>query len=112
MVPYKLINNNAPLSEAFIYVGLGWAAKAVAIGSITTLTSTTLTSLMGQPRIFYQMAQDGLLFKIFAKVSSRQIPVFGTIITGVLAALLAFLFNLDILTVCHDSEIKIDHPRI
>lgn len=45
-------------------------AQVVGFGAVTTLTATTLCSLLGQPRIYYQMAQDGLLFEPFGKVSA------------------------------------------
>jgi APA family basic amino acid/polyamine antiporter len=98
MVPLSAINKEAPLAAAFHTVGASWAAHVVAIGSITTLTATTLTSLMGQPRIFYQMAQDGLLFKFMLKLSSNKIPYIATVVTAVLAAVLAAILNLDVLT--------------
>lgn len=98
MVPLSAINKDAPLAAAFHTVGASWAAHVVAIGSITTLTATTLTSLMGQPRIFYQMAQDGLLFKFMLKLNSQKIPYIATIVTAVLAAVLAAILNLDVLT--------------
>lgn len=98
MVPLSKININAPLAAAFQTVGASWAGHIIAIGSITTLTATTLTSLMGQPRIFYQMAQDGLLFKYLLVLNSKKIPWISTIVTAVLATVLATLLNLDILT--------------
>jgi len=70
----------------------------VAVGSLTTITATTLVSLIGQPRIFFQMAKDGLLFQIFAKTNQNGIPVWGTVITGIMSGLIAFFLNLDALT--------------
>lgn len=100
MVPYTQLDLAAPLATAFgqISPSLNWAKTLVAVGSLTTLTATTLTSLMGQPRIFYQMAKDGLLPPVFLKVSKSKVPVFSTIITGILAALLAAVFNLNLLS--------------
>lgn len=98
MVPLSEINRDAPLAVAFHTVGASWAAHVVAIGSITTLTATTLTSLMGQPRIFYQMATDGLLFKFMLKLNKSKTPYVATIITAVLAAVLAAFLNLDVLS--------------
>ena len=98
MVPLALINKDAPLAAAFHTVGASWAAHVVAIGSITTLTATTLTSLMGQPRIFFQMAADGLLFKFMLKLTKNKTPYVATIITAVLAAILAAFLNLDVLS--------------
>jgi len=99
MVPYHLINKDAPLAVAFSDVGLKWAAIIIAFGSVTALTATTLCSLLAQPRIYYQMAKDGLFFRPFGKVSPKtQVPLFGTIVTGIVSSLLALLFDLDTLT--------------
>lgn len=58
MVTYLQVDRDAPLSTAFTYIEIHWAATVVAVGSVTTLTATTLSSLLGQPRVFFQMAQD------------------------------------------------------
>eukprot|EP01116_Phalansterium_solitarium_P020094 TRINITY_DN5825_c0_g1_i2.p1 TRINITY_DN5825_c0_g1~~TRINITY_DN5825_c0_g1_i2.p1 ORF type:complete len:586 (-),score=193.81 TRINITY_DN5825_c0_g1_i2:290-2047(-) len=97
MQPYQAINPNSPLSSAFSAVGLRWAAGIIAFCSVTTLTATTLASLIGQPRIFFQMAKDGLFYKPFGTVSKNQTPVFGTVVTGVAASVLALIFDLNTL---------------
>lgn len=54
--------------------------------------------LMGQPRIFFSMANDGLLPAVFAEVHPRfKTPYVTTIITGVLSAILGGLMPLSIL---------------
>ncbi len=58
MVNYLQLDINAPLSAAFAAVGSNWASIVVAVGSVTVMTATTLCSLVGQPRIFLQMAKD------------------------------------------------------
>jgi C-terminus of AA_permease len=53
---------------------------------------------MGQPRIFYSMSKDGLLFPIYAHVNPHTgVPTTGTIITGVLTAIVACLVDLECL---------------
>jgi len=59
------------------------------------MTATTLCSLLGQPRIYYQMAKDGLLWRPFAKLNRHQVPVFGTIVTGIFSSLFALFCNID-----------------
>eukprot|EP01027_Heterolobosea_sp_BB2_P016803 GEZU01023873.1.p1 GENE.GEZU01023873.1~~GEZU01023873.1.p1 ORF type:complete len:480 (-),score=170.02 GEZU01023873.1:76-1515(-) len=98
MVKYSLLDPNAALSSAFAYHGVGWAAKLVDIGICTTVTATVLCSLMGQPRIFYRMAKDGLLFRFMSKLNKHNVPVASTIISGVAAATLSLFFGLDSLT--------------
>ena len=95
MVSYLEINvADAPLADAFLAKGCTWGATVIAAGSVTTMTSTTLCSLMGQPRIYISMSQDGLFFPAFQKLR-RGVPVNGTLFTGGIAALLAFFFALD-----------------
>ena len=54
--------------------------------------------MLGQPRIFYSMAKDGLLPEKFSAVHPRfRTPWLGTILTGVLATLLAGLFPIGLL---------------
>jgi len=99
MVKYSSINVSAPLSIAFQQVGLSWAGSIVAIATVTSLTATTLCSIQGQPRVFFAMAEDGLLFKPFGWVNRRTgVPVFGTVVSGILACLLGFFFSLNALT--------------
>jgi basic amino acid/polyamine antiporter, APA family len=57
-----------------------------------------LVMLMGQPRIFYSMSRDGLLPAVFGKVHPKfRTPYVTTIVTGVVAALVAGVFPIDLL---------------
>jgi APA family basic amino acid/polyamine antiporter len=54
--------------------------------------------LMGQPRIFYAMARDGLLPAVFGKVHPRfRTPYVTTILTGLVAATIAGFFPIGLL---------------
>lgn len=47
-----------------------------------------------QPRILMAMARDGLLPSFFSDVNKRtQVPIKSTVITGVVAATLAFFMD-------------------
>lgn len=51
-------------------------------------------SLSFQPRILMAMARDGLLPSFFADINRHtQVPVNSTVVTGVLAAALAFFMD-------------------
>jgi APA family basic amino acid/polyamine antiporter len=53
---------------------------------------------MGQPRIFFSMSRDGLLPATFGKVHRKfQTPYVTTIVTGVVAAVVAGLFPIALL---------------
>jgi APA family basic amino acid/polyamine antiporter len=73
-----------------------YGSRAVSFGAIFGLTTATFACLMGQPRIFYSMAQDGLLFKIYARVHPKTgVPTVGTVITGICTALVACFVELE-----------------
>jgi APA family basic amino acid/polyamine antiporter len=78
--------------------GLDWLKPLIALGAIAGLASVVLVMLLGQPRIFYAMARDGLLPPIFGKVHPKyQTPYISTIITGIFACIIAGLFPIALL---------------
>ena len=99
ILPYTQLGTAKPVATALeAYPSLGWLKMFVEIGAIAGLSSVILVMLMGQPRIFYSMAKDGLIPKAFAKVHPKyQTPYFGTVVVGVIAAVLAGLFPIGVL---------------
>ena len=77
---------------------LAWLASVINIGAIAGLASVVLVMLMGQPRVFYSMARDGLLPPVFGKVHPKfKTPYVTTILTGIVAAVMAGLFPIGLL---------------
>jgi basic amino acid/polyamine antiporter, APA family len=97
MVFYQKIDENAPLAEAFLQNQNYWATKVIAICSVTTMTATMLACLLGQPRIFYSMAQDGLIPPAFT-ILKNHTPIVGVLFSSLIAGGLGFLFNVDALS--------------
>ena len=72
--------------------GQPWIALVFAVGAVLAIASIVLTVLYGQTRILLSMARDGMIPKIFGRVSPRTgTPVAGTLIVGILVALAAGL---------------------
>lgn len=97
MVPWQSINIEAPLVRAFLEHNVGWAADVVTIGSIAGLTSVMLVMLLGQSRVLYAMAKDGLLpRRFFGDIHPRfRTPWKGTILAGALAAIVGSVTPID-----------------
>ena len=91
MMDYRLLGTPEPVSTALNnYPSLGWLQTLVEIAAIAGLSSVILVMLMAQPRIFYSMSRDGLLPRLFGKVHPKfHTPYIGTVIVGVIAAVLA-----------------------
>ena len=65
------------------------------VGALCGMTTTLFGSLFSLPRTMYSMANDGLLFGFLGRISERtQVPVCNLIISGLLSALIALLFDL------------------
>ena len=70
----------------------------LALGAVISIFSVTLVTMYGQTRILFAMGRDGMLPKVFAKVSPQtQTPVNNTIIVAAVVAVLAAFVPLDYL---------------
>ena len=74
MVPWKEINIEAPLAVAFLDRGLTKASYLITAGALAGLTSVMLVMLLGQTRVLYSMANDGLLAAQILRCDSSEVP--------------------------------------
>ena len=96
MWPYYDLNQSAPLPYVFDKVGFKVARWVISIGALAGLSTSLLGSMFPLPRILYAMANDGLIFKILARVHPKlKTPVIATIISGIFAAIMAMMFDVD-----------------
>jgi APA family basic amino acid/polyamine antiporter len=97
MVPWQQVSIEAPISQAFLDRGLGWASNIITAGALAGLTSVMLVMLLGQTRVLYAMANDGLLpKKFFAEVHPKfRTPFKNTYLVGTIAAIVGALTPID-----------------
>jgi APA family basic amino acid/polyamine antiporter len=97
MVPWREVNIEAPIARAFLDHNLGWASDIITIGALAGLTSVMLVMLLGQSRVLYAMAHDGLLpKKFFGEVHPKfRTPWKATILAGIVAALVGSVTPID-----------------
>lgn len=70
--------------------GQAWPALILSAGAVVSVFSVTLVTIYGQTRILYAISRDGLIPKVFQKVSPRtQAPVANTIIVCSVVGLVA-----------------------
>jgi len=83
----------APLSTAFTNVGHDGIANIIAIGAAVGIIVVVMILLLGQSRVGFAMARDGLLPPFLAKVHpTYRTPYVLTSIVGVVVAAIAAFF--------------------
>ncbi len=100
IVPYTELNVPDPVAVAVDAFGpqWGWLAKTIKVGAIIGLTSVILVLMYGQTRIFYTMARDGLLPKVFSTVHPKfRTPWVNTLLVGVGVATAGGFFDINFL---------------
>ena len=97
MVHWQDVNIEAPIARAFLDRGLTTASHIITLGALAGLTSVMLVMLLGQTRVLYSMANDGLLpKKFFAAIHPKfRTPYKNTILVGVLAAIVGSITPID-----------------
>ncbi len=99
MIPYTQLSShiNEPLVAGLTYNNAPkfWIAL-ISLGAVISTTAVLLVFQMGQPRIFFAMARDGLLPELFSKVHSKyKTPHITTIWTGIFVGFFSAVSNLD-----------------
>ena len=99
IVSYKTLNVASPVSHALILIGQNAFSSIISVGAICGLTTVLLVLLFGQSRIFFSMARDGLLPRIFSQVHPRfHTPYLSSLLIGIVVALIAGFIPIDVVS--------------
>lgn len=92
-----------PLAKAFSARGMNWTAGIISFGAVFATTSVLLVFQLGQPRILFSMARDGLLPPWAARVHPKyRTPHISTILTGIFVAVFAAVTNInEVIELCN-----------
>src|ERR1700674_5210742 len=92
IVPYDKLNVPDPIAVGLDAIGVHWLSRIIKLGIVLGLSSVILVLLLGQTRIFYTMARDGLLPPVIARVHHRfRTPTIATLLIGAVVMVLAGL---------------------
>lgn len=97
IVPFKLLDDAAPVAVAVDRTPFTWLKTAVKLAIIAGYTSVILVMLLGQSRVFYSMSRDGLLPKLFSELHPKfRTPYKSNLLFMVFVALFAALTPIQI----------------
>ncbi|WP_311182069.1 APC family permease [Hymenobacter volaticus] len=83
-------NSAAPVAIAIEKTPYAWLSAAVILAIIIGYTSVILVDLLGQSRVFFSMAKDGLLPPVFGKIHPTfRTPLQSNLLLGLFIALFA-----------------------
>ncbi|HTS88644.1 MAG TPA: amino acid permease [Gemmatimonadales bacterium] len=87
VMSYTELNVPDPIAVVADRAGLGWLSTLIKLGAIAGLSSVILVMLLGQSRVFYSMARDGLLPQFVNNVHPKfKTPWITSIVTGLAVA--------------------------
>ncbi|TGE08677.1 amino acid permease [Hymenobacter fodinae] len=80
----------APVAIAIEKTPYAWLSSAVILAIIIGYTSVILVDLLGQSRVFFSMAKDGLLPPVFSRIHTTfRTPLQSNLLLGLFIALFA-----------------------
>ena len=90
IVPYDRLDVPDPIAVGIDATGLTWLKPLVKLGAVLGLTSAILVLLLGQARILFSMANDGLLPAWAAKIHPRfRTPYVSSLLIAAIVMVLA-----------------------
>ncbi|KAG0306721.1 Cationic amino acid transporter-1 [Dissophora globulifera] len=95
---YLMLGGGSPLVDTVRLTGMRWLVILTELGALAATTSVILVLLIAQPRVFYAMANDGLIPRVFAKVHPKyKTPYIATFVSGFICAVCGALLPIGVL---------------
>jgi APA family basic amino acid/polyamine antiporter len=92
---WNTLDNAAPVANALEAIGLKMTDRWVTVGALMGMVSSILVFQIGQARVWFAMARDGLLPKAFARVHPKfRTPDIATWTAGLFVAIPAGIFDI------------------
>ncbi|KAK3823555.1 MAG: cationic amino acid transporter-like protein [Benniella sp.] len=99
VAPYTALTGGSPLVKMVQVTGMHWLVVLTELGAIAATISVILVLLISQPRVFYAMANDGLIPRVFAKVHPKlKTPYVATLVSGIVCAFCGALIPTGVLS--------------
>ncbi|KAF9579600.1 Cationic amino acid transporter-1 [Lunasporangiospora selenospora] len=99
VAPYNALKGDSPIVEAVKLTQMHWLVLVTELGALAATTSVILVLLIAQSRVFYAMANDGLIPRFFAKSHPRyKTPFVSTLISGILCSICGGLLPIGVLS--------------
>lgn len=98
VVHYSKLNVGDPVAFALKLIHQNWVAGIVSLGAVVGMTTVLLVMSYGGTRLLFAISRDGLLPKVFSKISIKNhVPLENTWIFAIITSALAMLIPLDII---------------
>jgi APA family basic amino acid/polyamine antiporter len=96
LVSYHTLNVADPVAVGIDATGVVWGSILVKIGAVLGLATVMLVMLLGQSRVFFSMARDGLLWKWAGKIHPKfRTPWISNIVVGIIVAFMPAVLPID-----------------
>ena len=97
VVPFSIIDTQAPLAHAMRYLGINWYAGLISVGALCALTSVLLIYQLGTTRILFAMSRDNFLPKSWNAIHAKfKTPHVLTWISGLVVIVCSLFMDLNI----------------
>ena len=97
IVPFNVIDTQAPLAHAMRFIGINWYAGLISMGALCALTSVLLIYQLGTTRILFAMSRDHFLPKSLTAIHKKfKTPHVLTWISGLIVIICALFMDLNI----------------